>query len=384
MQNSAPSALPLVDYRLLQKSKTQLNGNLKSPAQQLHQEAEEALNAGPFRVTDKTELPPSNDPHDYHSRAGYYWPNPDTEDGLPWVCRDGEVNPTSRDSDLARLQGLSEAVETLALAHFFFEDARYAEKIVTLLHEFFINPETRMNPHLKYSQSIPGIWEGSGWGIVSTRLLVPIADAIALLEATDAIDQTPLDLLRGWMATYLPWLLQSENGRFASSRPNNHATIYDVQVVVLARLTGQHYIAERVLQEVPERRIDFQLEQTGKQMWEIARTRAFGYSRGNLDHLIDLGLMAKHYDRDLFNYSSLDGRSIRRSLDFLIPFATGKEEWVWERVKHEEDSGDKFAALLCKAAIAFAEHDYREIVPQLIHLNSEAFASHRVHLLFPE
>lgn len=132
------------------------------------------------------------------------------------------------------------------------------------------------------------------------------------------------------------------------------------------------------------RRIDFQLEQTGKQMWEIARTRAFGYSVVNLDHLIDLGLMGRHYGIDLFSYASLDGRSIQRSLDFLIPFATGEDDWLWERVKHEEDSGERFALTLFKASAAFSNPLYRDKVNELVNLDKTEFSSHRVHLLFPE
>ncbi len=356
---------------------------MAKPAQRLREEAEIALDAGPFRVTEKSILPPSGNPHDFYSQAAYYWPNPDTKDGLPWVCRDGEVNPTSRESDQGRLLDLSHTVQTLALAHFFFDGSNFAEKAVSLLYEFFINPDTRMNPHLEFAQSIPGVWEGSGWGIVSSRLLVPIVDAIAMLEASPAIEPTTLELLKGWMATYLLWLLESENGRAEANRPNNHATIYDYQVVALARFTGQHYIAKRVLSGVPARRIDFQLEQTGKQMWEIARTNAFTYSVANIDHLLELGLMARNYPIDLLEYASPDRRSIRRSLDFLIPFAVGKEEWRWERVDHEKASGEKFAPVLLKAAVAFKDPAYREVVPNLVHLDPAEFAFHRAHLLYP-
>ena len=46
-------------------------------------------------VTDKVFTPysPSRDPHDYVSIATYFWPNPDTPDGLPYVSRDGRLSP---------------------------------------------------------------------------------------------------------------------------------------------------------------------------------------------------------------------------------------------------------------------------------------------------
>jgi hypothetical protein len=44
-----------------------------------------------------------------------WWPNPDTPDGLPYIYRDGEVNPEIRDYDRQRLDGMVWAVQTLAL-----------------------------------------------------------------------------------------------------------------------------------------------------------------------------------------------------------------------------------------------------------------------------
>lgn len=375
--------LPTWDASLLATAKSRLETDLAGPAEQLRREAEDALEAGPFSVVDKEILPPSGDPHDYHSRAGYYWPNPDTADGLPWVCRDGITNPTAKDSDRGRLRELATAVETLALASYFFDAEEYAERARLLLDTWFLEPTTRMNPHLEYAQSIPGVWDGSGWGIIDTHTLVPVADSIALLDSLGALERTEGELLRGWFTAYLLWLLESENGRFEAGRPNNHATAYDVQVSAFARLGRNHYVVRQVLGAVPERRIDFQLEQSGKQMWEIARTSAFGYSVGNINLFLTLGSLGASYGIDLLAYQSADGRSIRRSLDFLIPFALGKEEWRWERHRYEESAGNRFAAVLLKAAHVFGDPQYREVAGRLVHGDSERFSSDRAHLLYP-
>lgn len=41
------------------------------------------LTLGPWTVVRDKRLAPSGDPHDYCSIAPYFWPNPDTPDGLP-------------------------------------------------------------------------------------------------------------------------------------------------------------------------------------------------------------------------------------------------------------------------------------------------------------
>jgi len=62
----------------------------------LRQEAEKALLLSPPSVMDKPRPAASGDPHDYFSYGPYWWPDPAKPDGLPYIRRDGEVNPDSK------------------------------------------------------------------------------------------------------------------------------------------------------------------------------------------------------------------------------------------------------------------------------------------------
>jgi len=53
----------------------------------LCREADSSLQSGQFSVMDKPFTPPSGDKHDYMSVGPYWWPNPDTDDGLPYIGR---------------------------------------------------------------------------------------------------------------------------------------------------------------------------------------------------------------------------------------------------------------------------------------------------------
>lgn len=53
-----------------------------------------------LKVTDIPPLRPSGNIHDYASVSRYRWANPDTPDGLPWVRRDGELNPDTKNPHL--------------------------------------------------------------------------------------------------------------------------------------------------------------------------------------------------------------------------------------------------------------------------------------------
>ena len=79
--------------------------------------AREALNTESLSVMQKQIVPPSGDKHDYVSLAPYWWPNPATPNGLPYLRRDGEFNPQSRtDHDGLRMQRTIAAAKTLAYA----------------------------------------------------------------------------------------------------------------------------------------------------------------------------------------------------------------------------------------------------------------------------
>ncbi|WP_162415292.1 alginate lyase family protein [Cyclobacterium roseum] len=60
---------------------------------QLMDRANEKLTEGPFSVVNKTQVPPSGDKHDYISMGTYWWPDPEKDDGLPYIRKDGEINP---------------------------------------------------------------------------------------------------------------------------------------------------------------------------------------------------------------------------------------------------------------------------------------------------
>ena len=75
----------------------------------LKQDAEKALLVAPASVTEKQKLPPSGDAHDYMSLAPYFWPDPAKPKGLPYLRKDGEVNPESRElaaNDTLRVRAL--------------------------------------------------------------------------------------------------------------------------------------------------------------------------------------------------------------------------------------------------------------------------------------
>ena len=299
----------------------------------LRVDAEKALNAGPFSVTTKTVTPPSGDKRDYMSQAPYFWPDPKSSTGLPYIRRDGERNPEIDKIDNHRvLDQMQAAVETLSLAYFFTHEEKYAAKASELLRTFFLNTPTRMNPNLEYAQGIPGINTGRGIGLIETRGLTRVVDAIGLLRGAKTWSEADQRGMENWFDQFLRWMRESKNGKDESAAKNNHGTYYDVQVVSFALFLGQRELARKVLETAKQKRIALQIEPDGRQPLELTRTKAWSYSVGNLDGLMLLAQLGESVDVDLWNYATHDGRSIRKALNFLTPFAFGERKWTYQQL----------------------------------------------------
>jgi len=296
-------------------------------------DADKAISAPLVTVVRKQQLPPSGDPHDYLSLAPYWWPDPSRPDGLPYIRRDGETNPEYNTvGDHRMMMEMIARVRTLALAYTVTEDERYAEPAIRQLSVWFVDDSTRMNPNLNYAQAIKGVNEGRGIGIIETYGFRYLIDAFTLLETSK--HWTP-ELRRGiaaWFAAYLMWLQESPNGKDEAGWKNNHGSAYDVQASCIAFYLGKVEIARKILGEVGTKRIAVQVEPDGSQPLELERTKSWDYSVMNLDALIELAILGDRVGLDLWNTSTADGRGIRRAIDYLLPYATGKSRWTQTQI----------------------------------------------------
>lgn len=311
-----------------------LAGNVHEPAlDSLRAEADELLKLEPLSVMQKPQTPPSGNKHDYMSLAPYWWPDPAAQNGLPYIRRDGETNPASGQvPDHKNFSKVMSATHTLALAYYLFGDEAYASHCTQLLRVWFLDPATRMNPRLTFAQAVMGRNEGRGIGLIETRGITRIVDAVGLLAG--AHSWTPVDQqgMMDWCSKFLAWMLDSSNGKDESAAKNNHGTYYDVQIVALALFVGKRDVADRILREAPKKRIELQVEPDGRQPLELERTKSAGYSLMNLSGLFELARLGSATGADLWSFQTQDGRSIRKALNYLVPFATGDQKWKGEQI----------------------------------------------------
>ncbi len=383
MMNNMKHKLSVLRLEYLQKARLQLlSGDKKLlPAlNTLKIDANAVLAMSPLSVVDKANIPPSGDKHDFMSVGPYWWPDPAKKDGLPYIRFDGEVNPESLSDnyDRERFGKTMQAIETLALAYYFTEDNAYADKAVLLLRYWFLSATTRMNPHLQYGQAIPGIVDGRDIGIIDTRSLSNIVDAICLLEFSPALTVGDMNGMITWMNDYLNWLLNSDHGKGEAKQHNNHGTWYDVQVVSLACFTGRYDVAKQVLSDSATKRIDAHISADGSQPHELNRTRSWDYSVMNLDGICRLAEMGRHTDINLWHHITPTGAGIKMAIYFMAKYIN--QPWPYQQIK-TINICSALPVLLRQATIIFKDDTYEKIISEL---PVEIMKKHRINLIYPK
>jgi hypothetical protein len=344
----------------------------------LLEEADAATVEGPFSVLDKEAVPPSGDPHDYMSMGPFWWPDPEQPDGKPYIRRDGEGNPEAAGLDRPAMGRMCAAVNTLSAAYFFTDHEAFAEHAALLLRTWFIDPTTRMNPHLRYGQAVPGRCEGRGIGIIDTLQLSRLVDAIGLLSASPVWNSEDQCAMETWFAAYLDWLLTSEHGEDERGQRNNHGTWYDVQVASMGLFTGRDEVAQAVLGQVGPRRIASQIEPDGRQPLELRRTRSLSYSAANLLGFLDLAVLGDRVGIDLWGWESSDGRSLRRAFNWLVQYAPGCAQWEGQQISPFEDR--QWIPLLRRGGLGFGDPACEKLLQAL---PAEMSTTDRTQLLYP-
>nr|XP_019043319.1 hypothetical protein I302_07894 [Kwoniella bestiolae CBS 10118]OCF22249.1 hypothetical protein I302_07894 [Kwoniella bestiolae CBS 10118] len=134
-----------------------------------------------------------------------------------WQTTNGEWD-AARPQGQAQLESLSKSVHILSMGLKYIPDIdtevrqRSVEKIEKLLKVFFIDPDTRMEPQVRFSQCHPGQdpMRGNDMFVIAIRYLILVDQA--LLLSGDHIDRHLLTQVKEWMTEQVTWMESSEQG----------------------------------------------------------------------------------------------------------------------------------------------------------------------------
>lgn len=346
----------------------------------LIEQANRALAAPLISVTHKkTLLPPSGDSHDYYSLSPYWWPDPSKPDGLPYIRRDGETNPESkRDLDQPRVAALGSNVQTLALAWYFTRDEKYAARAAEQIRYWFLDAETKMNPHLRFAQLVRGNPRERGSGIIDTRWFIEVVQAAELLRESRSWKEEDRQALQSWFRSYLNWLLTSPNGAHERAARNNHGSWYAAQTASYALFAGDTALARSIVDSAKSR-IGRQITPDGQQPIELERTRSMHYAGFNIEALSRLAEVGRAVGVDLWTYRTPEGRSLRAAIDHVARYLGTGEKWPGQQIDDIDLS--LYVIHLRRAASTYDPAPY---VAALARLPRQLVTTDRSALLYPD
>ncbi|HSY18680.1 MAG TPA: alginate lyase family protein [Candidatus Acidoferrales bacterium] len=320
--------------------------------------ADAALKQEPVSITTVRAKLSEGGPHDFYSNGDYWWPNPKTTNGLPYIQRDGQTNPENFTAHRQIIRQLSDAIAALGAAYKLTGDDKYAAKAAALLKVFFLDEATRMNPSLQYAQAIPGVSPGRGIGIIDTLHIIEIPKAIEAMAKSPAFTPELMAGLKKWFADYVTWMRTSKNGNEEQNAGNNHAVACWLQVAVFAEFTGDEANLAEARRHFTDIFVARQMTNDGSFPAELRRTKPYGYSTFQLDNMVTLCQVLSTKDHDLWHFTTPDGRTIGKAMAFMYPYWADKSTWphkpdvqAWEGWPARQPS-------LLFAGLAFDEPKY--------------------------
>ena len=323
-----------VSYSLAQIKRMKDEGVLdEKTLASLREKAEKLMEKPVIAVTKRKLKAISGNPHDYMSMGIYWWPNPDTPTGLPYVRRDGIVNPET--SDANSFGGMLEQVEWCTLAAFYFDEDRYAERAVEALYTWYINPETYMTPHARYAQAIPGICDGRGVGLIDFRESFRVMNSVRLLEAIGKIPDEYVVAIEKWYTDFTDWMLTSEIGVDEDNAGNNHGTWFDVQILAAAVFTDRPALIKKICTTSYIRRFKPQIKCDGSQPHELARTIGLTYSLMNHFGFLTLSRIAEKAGDGRYFAKDDEAKDalIKLAIDYLYPYVKNPDSFPYQQIK---------------------------------------------------
>jgi hypothetical protein len=309
----------------------------------LRAEAEKQLREGPWTVTSDRPKNLDLDVHDYYSEAPYWWPDPANPTG-PYVRKDGVINSARFLANKTALNAMCDAVFTLGAAAYLLDDPRYGKRAALVIRAWFINPQTRMNPDLEYSQAIRGSNSGRGAGVLDGRVFIQAIQGMEFLADTGTWDARDQKAVHEWFTDYLHWLTHSKHATDEKHSGNNHASWWTAQVAAIATYTDDPATAQMAFSFYRDSIFPTQIRKDGSAPREEARTKSLSYSSFNAEAYAMICRIAQVNGTDLWTVHTKDGASLSTVLDYLTPSLKDPNKWRKEQIAAYQSDGAYFLA----------------------------------------
>ena len=367
-----------LDFKALAISKEKIkakDASLLLAYEQLINTADQALKFNTVSVMDKSDLPPSGDKHDYMSIAPYWWPNPAKPNGVPYIRKDGEINPEIKNfPDKENLPRLCENVYNLALAYYFSGNEEYAKHASKLIKVWFLDSATAMNPNLNFGQAVKGVTVGRAEGLIEVRHFIFLLDGVELLKKSEKFKEGNQKKLKKWFLAFSDWMQTSVVGKDEMESKNNHGVWFDATNLAIAKFIGDKDLANKIVKSAAER-LDVQMDENGLFPLELARTTSLHYSTFIIDAFTIIAQLSEGTDINFWTLVTKSKKSLEKGYEAMLPFWADNTTWTYKEIKPFTMSNayqciwraaTKYNCTTCKELIRKNSADYQKLLINLL------------------
>lgn len=302
----------------------------KTLSKQVLLDANLAMKQKPLTVTSAFSERSKGGKHDFFSEGDYWWPDSIHPDG-PYIQRDGFTNPQNFTAHRLAMIRFSKVVGNLTSAYILTKNTKYSNAAMGHLRAWFIDTATLMNPSLLYGQAITRKVSGRGIGIIDMIQMVEVAQSVSVLEKSGLINNKDIIEIKNWFSAYLKWVTTHPYGIEEREAKNNHGTCWVMQVAVFAKLVGDTSLLNYCNNRFKTVLLPSQMAPNGSFPLEIKRTKPYAYSLFNLDAMTTIAQVLSTNKESLFDFIAKENVSIRKGIEFMVPFIDNKGAWPYAK-----------------------------------------------------
>jgi hypothetical protein len=190
-----------------------------------------------------------------------------------------------------------------------------------------------MNPNMTYAQSVPGMKEIRGTGIIEARRIACALNAAKIIEGSASWDKESETDLKDWANAFRYWLEHSVNGLTEFKAPNNHGLWYELTHQAVVMYGGDYEYLQKIIETQQLPRIAFQMDPDGSLPAELARTLGLHYSTFAIEALNLSDIIAGKIGMNLWEYKSENGKGMLLGINYLKPFWENPQTWPHMQIK---------------------------------------------------
>ena len=169
------------------------------------------------------------------------------------------------------------------------------------------------------------------------------------------------DGIKKWFGDYLRWMTTSKNGMEERETKNNHGTCWVMQVAEFARLTSNRDLTDYCRTRFKTLLLPNQMGADGSFPLELRRTKPYGYSLFNLDAMATVCQILSTPKDNLWTFELSDGRSMKKAMDFMLPYIADKKSWPYPPDVMYFDQWPVRQPSLLFAGLALARPEYLKL-----------------------